>query len=247
MSDSTGKRIAKCFLSAAVASIFGVVVAEVVANCLVEISETPVFAIIFGVAFFALGAALLYRIIRSSCDKDEEEITSPTKRFFMLAFTALVFATGAFSILLENNWVQINWVAKIPMYATVGLVLAFALSFCFTEILTMGLCNKCCKTDFEEKPIIGSSKQLAMVFIATLVLGTIHGVLFGVIDVENDDAQHDKFFKNVIISLPIGAILGAIVGFWNQWIRSSAEVDVTPDQRARLINSQESVEHDEFI
>lgn len=42
--DSIWKRIAKCLLSGFLAALFGVVVSEVVANSLIEISVTPIFS-----------------------------------------------------------------------------------------------------------------------------------------------------------------------------------------------------------
>lgn len=61
MSDeSLGKRIGKSLLSSLIAGIFGVVVAEVVANSLVEISITPVFSIVCAELFFYL--ILFYRV-----------------------------------------------------------------------------------------------------------------------------------------------------------------------------------------
>ena len=50
-------------------------------------------------------------------------------------------------------------------YAVVGLSLAFALSFTFTEFINMGLCDRCCKTNFEDDPIIATKKQ-----VSTLIL-----------------------------------------------------------------------------
>jgi hypothetical protein len=44
--DSCGKRVGKCLLSALIAALFGIVVAEVVANSLVEISITEVFSVV---------------------------------------------------------------------------------------------------------------------------------------------------------------------------------------------------------
>lgn len=44
--DSTGKRLAKSFVSMFIAAIVGVVIAEVVANSLIEISITYVFSIV---------------------------------------------------------------------------------------------------------------------------------------------------------------------------------------------------------
>lgn len=44
--DSTGKRVGKIILSGFLSGLFGVLIAEVVANSLVEISITPVFSIV---------------------------------------------------------------------------------------------------------------------------------------------------------------------------------------------------------
>lgn len=47
-------------------------------------------------------------------------------------------------------------------------------------------------------------------------MGCIFGILFGTIDVENDDTRHTKFMKNIIYSIPIGAIVGGALGFANE-------------------------------
>lgn len=214
--DSCAKRTGKVVLSALLAGLFGVLVAEVVANSLVEISITPVFSIVFGVAFFILGVAILYRVLTSLSEQDTRSI--------MIGFSVLVFLSSACSFLLERDWVPVPVVAKIPMYAIVGLSLSFALTFSFTEFINMGLCDRCCRTDFENKPIIGTKKQIFLIFAGAIVMGSVLGVLFGVIDVENDDALHERFNRNLILSLPLGFVLGAIVGAINQVIRGAPDV-----------------------
>ncbi len=59
--DSPGRRVGKCLLSALIAGVYGIVVAEVVANSLVEISITPIFSIVC-ILFFLniLPSFLLY-------------------------------------------------------------------------------------------------------------------------------------------------------------------------------------------
>jgi len=54
-------------------------------------------------------------------------------------------------------------------------------------------------------------------------MGAIFGVLFGAIDVEDDDLRHTKFKENLIWSIPIGGAIGGFLGFMNQWIRSSSQ------------------------
>jgi len=214
--DSCVKRVGKMVLSGLLSGLFGVLVAEVVANSLVEISITPVFSIVFGAAFFVLGIAILYRVLQSLTEQD--------KRSIMVAFSILVFASSACSFLLERDWVPLPAVAKIPMYAIVGLSRSVALTFSFTEFINMGVCDRCCRTDFENNPIIGTKKQIFLIFAGAIIMGSVLGVMFGVIDVENDDQLHKKFNENLILSLPLGFVLGAIVGVINQFMRGAPEL-----------------------
>lgn len=94
MDDSPRSRILKCLASASVGMVIGVVIAEVIANSLIEISLTYVFAIvrkvlllnslgkIFGITFLLLGVALSWRIWKS--------VQETSKRIFLLAFALLV-------------------------------------------------------------------------------------------------------------------------------------------------------------
>jgi len=231
--DSAGKRVGKIILSGFLSGLFGVLIAEVVANSLVEISITPVFSIVFGSAFFILGAAILYRVFTSLTEND--------KRTIMIIFALLVFASSAFSFLLEKDWVPLPPAAKIPMYAVVGLSLSFALTFSFTEFINMGICDRCCKTDFENNPVIGSKKQIFLIFAGAFTLGTALGVMFGVIDVEDDvQALHQRFQENLILSLPLGFIVGAVIGSINQYMRSA------PQQLYTQWKPSTSVNHDDI-
>jgi len=213
MEDTTAVRICKCIGSLLVGTIIGIVIAEVVANSLIEISITLVFSIVFGVAFILLGLALTWRIWNS--------VTDSSKRGFMLLFAVLVFISGIFSFLLDEDVVSIPAKAKIPMYGIIGISLSFALTFSLTEFINLGLCDKCCRTDFEANPLIGSKTQIYVIFAGSIVMGAVFGILFGSIDVENDDARHSRFKENLIWSIPLGGIVGGLLGFINQWIRST--------------------------
>jgi uncharacterized membrane protein len=217
-------RWVKCVVSMFVGMVIGVIIAEVVANSLIEISLTPVFSIVFGIAFLLLGVALSWRIWKS--------VSEPSKKYFMLSFAFLVFLSGIFSFFLEKGWVNISVGAKVPMYAVLGVSLSFALTFSLTEFINLGLCDKCCNTDFETHPLIGSKKQIFLIFSGSIFMGCIFGVLFGTIDVENDDSRHTKFKENLLWSIPLGAVIGGLLGFFNQYLRSSPKQYYTWDQNS---------------
>jgi len=210
---SSRTRIAKCIASMFAGALIGLVIAEVVANSLIEISFTFVFSIVFGIAFILLGIALCWRIWKS--------VPETSKRMFLMFFALLIFASGIFSFFLEKNLVNISPAGKVPMYAILGISLSFALTFSLTEFINLGLCDKCCNTDFENNPLIGSKNQIFLIFSGAIVMGGIFGVLFGTIDVENDDSRHTKFKENLYWSIPLGTIVGGFLGFANQWLRSS--------------------------
>jgi len=52
-------------------------------------------------------------------------------------------------------------------------------------------------------------------------MGALFGIMFGTIDVENDTPSHAKFKANLLYSIPVGAGIGGLLGFINEWIRSA--------------------------
>jgi len=48
-----------------------------------------------------------------------------------------------------------------------------------------------------------------------------YGIMFGAIDVEEDNPNHVKLKLNLLYSLPIGIVIGGGLGFINQWLRAT--------------------------
>jgi len=140
---------------------------------------------------------------------------------FMLLFASLILISGVFCFLLQEQWLTMGAQPKSIMYAVVGLSLAFALSFSFMEFVNTGVFDRCCRTDFENNPILSTRKQVALVFLGTTFMGGFHGLMFGLADIEDDNARHEKYTENLIWSIPLGASVGFPIGLINQWIRSS--------------------------
>jgi len=177
---------------------------------------------IFGISFLLLGAALIWRIIKT--------VEDTLSRNIFLGFSALVILSGIFCFVVEVSWTHLSVTAKIPLYACLGISLSFALTFSFTEMINLGLCDKCCNTHFEDNPLISNRKQVIIIFSGAIFLGSIFGILFGSIDVEDDDSRRSKLKENLIWSIPIGAIIGGLISFLNQWMRTLSREYVVVDR-----------------
>lgn len=71
--------------------------------------------------------------------------------------------------------------------------------------------------------LLKSVSQIIALFATALTMGAVFGLLFGLTDVENDDAHHTNLMRNAILSIPLGVLLGGIFGALNQFWRSSKQ------------------------
>jgi hypothetical protein len=234
------KRILRCSLSSLVGMVCGVVQAEIVANSLIEVAATRAFAIVFAIAFVLLGLALLWRAWMARAER--------VKFALLGAFALLVVSSGIACFFVTNTLVTgLSAGGKTPLFMLLGISLSFALTFCFTELVNANLCARCCAcfsssdstttnttgthSDDDSSGIISSRKQLAVIFVAALLMGALYGILFGSLDVEMASPSHNRFETLLLASMPVGLIIGGIVGALNQWLR---ETNTVPDEARRF-------------
>eukprot|EP01123_Difflugia_compressa_P002587 TRINITY_DN13322_c0_g1_i1.p1 TRINITY_DN13322_c0_g1~~TRINITY_DN13322_c0_g1_i1.p1 ORF type:complete len:138 (+),score=24.46 TRINITY_DN13322_c0_g1_i1:33-416(+) len=118
------------------------------------------------------------------------------------------------------------------MYALLGLSFAFSLTFSFSELLSIGPCDRCCHSDSQSNPIFGSPRQVFALFAVALILGLIFGILFGVTNVESDDIEHSNLERNTLYCVPIGVVVGGLFGLINQWYRGRQGYEKIEEQAA---------------
>jgi len=213
-------------VSALLGAVGGLVLAEVIAFSLLEISVTFAFSIIFGIGFCLLGIALSWRIWKS--------VPGMLKKGILLAFAALVLASGISCFFLEEKWfANMKDGAKTPLYALLGVSFAFSLTFSFSELLALQPCDRCCNTNMQNNPIFGSPQQVFGLFATSLSMGLIFGLLFGFLDVEHDGPDHKNLELNTAVSIPIGVIVGALFGAINQWYRDRQSYQEVPEHQQR--------------
>jgi len=185
----------------------------VVSFSLLEITQTLPFAVIFGIGFIILALALAWRIYHF--------IPILSQKIFMLILAFTVLISGIASFFLLKQWFPLfSSAMKIPLYAILGISFSFSLTFTFSEFISIGVCDKLCRTRFISRPLFGNSKLIFSLFGVAMLLGATYGVLFGILDVENDsDERHTKLWDLTFKCIPMGAIVGFLFGLINQIIR----------------------------
>ena len=201
--------------SAAVGGVLGAIISVVVNNALIEISITPFFATVFGIVLVLLGGLMIWR-------KLFEENQYPVTRFLVLAFSTLVLLSGIACFLLEKDWFnKIPPRAKIPMYMLLGISLCFAVAFSLVDLLNL-YADRCSPFASRGQPLVSSPPQIFLVLAGAILMGASFGLMFGAMDVEDDDASHRKLRTEERASLPIGFVLGATVGCLNSLVGTSS-------------------------
>ena len=222
----------KAVMSGFVGMLLGIAVSLIVNSTLVEISVSPFFALYFGLLFMSVGGIIIYRLngtslFNSNSDADQTLLLMPEderKRKKQLTFFAyLILVSGFLCFILEKNWfVGFSWIAKIPLYTVLGVSVTFALVFSVVDLINylMGFLQASAA-----RPVVESSHQVYFIITIALVMGAIFGFIFGAMDIE-DEVQYQvrlALLKEERTCLPIGALLGAVAGFGNEYIRLKSD------------------------
>lgn len=148
-----------------------------------------------------------------------------------------VLASGLFCFLLDKDWFHsVGPTVKIPMYTLLGVSLAFAVTYTLVELMNMGVCNiGCCKKPNAQPPI-GSPAQVFIVLVSALVMGAVVGWLFGSLDVEDDQKHREALARLYVKTLPLGIIIGLVVGILNEVLRNRDAGDEYDILRAGTYN-----------
>mmetsp|Transcript_16640 Transcript_16640/g.32812 ORF Transcript_16640/g.32812 Transcript_16640/m.32812 type:complete len:230 (+) Transcript_16640:176-865(+) len=208
-------------LSAAVGMCLGALTSLIVDAALFEIGESYVFGSIFGVCLMTIGGIILWRVkpLRG------ERLTR--WRIMVCGFSLMVLASGFMCFVLNKHWiVSLTPGIKLPMYTMLGTSLCFALTFSIVDMLNNIVP---CSRELLAQPLVQSSKQIYVILVASVVMGCLFGFSFGSIDVEDDQTRfHSRLDEDQAINTAIGAVVGALMGWANQYLRDRQLVASSP-------------------
>jgi len=194
-------------VSLLVGAFIGVLEAETIAFSLLEISVTTVFSIVFGVGFIILGFVLAWRIWAT--------IEGGLQKYLMWSLSGVVVLSGISCFVLNEVWItKFPWGGKVPLYAMLGLSFSFTITFCFSECLVLSFWQNCCDC----KTIFANPKQIFALFGVSLFMGTLFGLLFGLVHSQGRDPQESLKYCS-IYSISLGVGVGALFGVLNEYFR----------------------------
>jgi hypothetical protein len=107
------------------------------------------------------------------------------------------------------------------MYTLLGSSISFTIAYALLDLSSLGLFNcKCLNRAYHVRSLLAYPTQIYVIAISTSIMGAIFGFLFGVLKVENEDEwrTHTRLLEQQLLSLPIAAILGAVVLVVNTYI-----------------------------
>lgn len=201
-------------VSVIIGGVLGVVISMVVNLALIEISISPFFSMYFGILFILVGCLILWRVL-------SHEASDPLqmKKLHLSIFAGTIILSGALCFLLDRKmFVGLAPWMKVPLYMTLGLAVAFALTFSIVDVLNyvLGFCQSTIA-----KPIVESSQQVYLVLVVSLAMGVVFGFTFGLLDVEDEQMYHIRvaLMREEHYCYPMGVVLGALAGFGNEHFR----------------------------
>lgn len=200
--------------STVVGGALGIVISMVVNLALIEISISPFFSMYFGVLFIVVGCLILWRVL-----SHESADPLQMKRLHLSIFAGTIILSGALCFLLDRKiFVGLAPWMKVPLYMTLGLAVAFALTFSIVDVLNyvIGFFQ-----NSVAKPVVESSQQVFLVLIVSLAMGVVFGFTFGLLDVEDEEVYHMRvaLMREEHYCYPMGILLGAVSGFGNEYYR----------------------------
>ena len=152
-----------------------------------------------------------------ACRVYSQNIIESRKKYF-LAFGGLIILSGVLCFILERNWfIGLSPKIKIPLYGILGISISYALTFAIVDIVNYIFTYL---VQFS-KAIIENPEQITAVIFFSAVMGMIFGIIFGVMDIE-DEANYQlklSLMKEELYCYPIGAIIGFISGCVNDYLK----------------------------
>jgi len=209
--ESKNARIALAFV---VGAVLGIGASFTVNATLVEISINDFFAVYFGMLFIIIAGILFWRV--KSGDHP--------KPYLLMGFSMMVMLSGLLCFILEKDWfIRMSPSLKVPLYSMLGISVCFALLFSVIDLINY--CTGLCCQGPNSKPLVETETQVYLVVASAVLMGFLFGLVFGLLDIEDETLTHLKMalMREESICYPIGAVVGGTASAINQYLRDQSQ------------------------
>ena len=143
-------------------------------------------------------------------------------RSMLLVFSSLVIFSGFLCMILDEHWFSFAATIKVPLYTIVGMSVCFAFTYSLLDVVNAMYAHFSDGAPNSEgtttSSMIGSEDQVHLILLTSLVMGACFGMIFGLMDVEDQRGLQlrDALIEDEEYCIPVGIILGGVAGIYNQ-------------------------------
>jgi hypothetical protein len=191
--------IAKCLL---MGGTLGILSSAMVNAALVEVSCSPFFAISFGLLFLTSAGTVGWQL--------RQDVHLTKNACLLGCFALLNLISGLECFALERDWSHgLSAQRKVPLYAMLGMCLAFSVNFSVLDLLVR------CDLAMTTTLVVRTEWQVRVIAITSIMTGAMYGITFGVLDIEDQLARSPMLFREALhrearVCYPVGAASGAL-------------------------------------
>ena len=231
-----------------VGALTGMFVSLLISVSLVEISETPAFAVLYGI-FFLVEFGLLVLHIRGY----ELPQRGPWSAHVVLlsCCAGFVLISGLSCILLDRSF--IHWLPeglKVLFYTILGATLNFCLVFSVAELINE-ISKRCCQDDRHKNiqsstqaeasngpiriSVMESQARISLLAASSVLSGMFFGFMFGTLRIEEESKYRMALAlqQETAYTYPMGALIGGVSSVLYQLIQLPLASDETIDRLMR--------------
>lgn len=184
---------------------------------MVEISINAIFALYFGFFFLFLGGVIAWRVMSFS---------QAANRNALLVLSCLMGLAGLVCIAYQRHWFfSMSAALRVPIYSILGISLSFALSFGIAELLNYASSSGLSVSSAQrsQAALVQTPQQIFLLAASSVAMGFFYGLIFGFAEIGRGvftmHTLRSQFIHEERLCLPVGAAIGALTGFLNEWWR----------------------------
>lgn len=156
----------------------------------------------------------------------DQTFMAEEKTYFFIFSSSIVILSGIMCLFLEENWTRsFPFLIKIPIYSLVGMSLNYLVNFGIVDFLNLVLS---CFQSKNSLNIVETKDQIITLLVTSFSAGSFYGIIFGLMDIEDDSFYRIKndFFYEERLCIPIGIASGIIAGLFNEILRDNVKLKI---------------------